>query len=174
MTVEAHTRRDFLGRAAAAAALGTTALSAVSAFATPWADASAAKDAAGLIPYGCAVRADALAHDMAYRAAIVADCDMIVPKGEMKWPDVHPARYEYRFEKADALVDFARQHRKAIRGHTLAWYGGMPVWTNDISGRVEAEDQLTSHIETIVARYRGAIVSWDVVNEPLVDWPEDA
>jgi endo-1,4-beta-xylanase len=174
MTMEACSRRDFLGRATAAAAFGATALSGVSAFATPRADASGATDAAGLIPYGSAVRADALAHDMAYRAAIVANCDIIVPEGEMKWPDVHPARYEYRFEKADALVDFARQHRKEIRGHTLAWYGGMPAWTDDIASRVEAEDQLTSHIETIVARYRGAIVSWDVINEPLVDWPVDA
>jgi endo-1,4-beta-xylanase len=174
MTIEACSRRDFLGRATAAAAFGATALSAVSAFATPRADASAATDAAGLIPYGSAVRADALAHDMAYCAAIVANCDIIVPEGEMKWPDVHPARYEYRFEKADALVDFARQHRKEIRGHTLAWYGGMPAWTNDIASRAEAEDQLTSHIETIVARYRGAVVSWDVINEPLVDWPVDA
>jgi endo-1,4-beta-xylanase len=173
MTIEAHSRRDFLSGAAAAAAFGPAALSAVSAFATPRSDPRA-KDAAGLIPFGCAVRGDALAHDMAYRAAIVANCDMIVPEGEMKWPDVHPARDEYRFEKADALVDFARQNRKEIRGHTLAWYGGMPAWTNEISGRAEAEDQLTSHIETIVARYRGSIFSWDVVNEPLVDWPEDA
>jgi endo-1,4-beta-xylanase len=92
----------------------------------------------------------------------------------MKWPDVHPSRYEYRFEKADALVDFARQHGKDIRGHTLAWYGGMPAWTDEIASRAEAEEQLTSHIETIVARYRGVIVSWDVINEPLVDWPTDA
>jgi endo-1,4-beta-xylanase len=174
MTFEAGSRRDFLRCAAAAAVAGATGLSGVSGFATPRTDASGPTDAAGLIPYGCAVRADALAHDMAYRMAIVANCDMIVPEGEMKWPDVHPSRYEYRFEKADALVDFARQHRKDIRGHTLAWYGGMPAWTEEITGRAEAEDQLTSHIETIVARYRGAIVSWDVINEPLVDWPADA
>jgi endo-1,4-beta-xylanase len=174
MMIEAYTRRDFLGRATAAAAFSTTALSAVSAFATPRSDAPAATEAPGLIPYGCAVRADALANDMAYRAAIVANCDMIVPEGEMKWPDVHPARHEYRFEKADALVDFARQQEKQIRGHTLAWYGAMPAWTDEISSRAEAEDQLTSHIETIVARYRGAITSWDVINEPLVDRPEDA
>jgi endo-1,4-beta-xylanase len=174
MTVEPYSRRDFLGRATAAAAFGATALSAVSAFATPRPDAPAPRDASGLIPYGSAVRADALAQDMAYRAAIVANCDMIVPEGEMKWPDIHPSRYEYRFEKADALVDFARRHGKEIRGHTLAWYGGMPAWSNDIASRAEAEGLLTGHIETVVARYRDAIVSWDVINEPLVDWPADA
>lgn len=174
MTTEAHSRRDFLAAATTAAALGATALSGVSAFATPAAEGAAARARAKLIPYGSAVRSGALASDAAYRAAIVANCDIIVPEGEMKWPDVHPARGEFRFEKADALVDFARQNRLEIRGHTLAWYGGMPAWTLGIDSRVEAEAELVGHIETVVSRYRGVIKSWDVVNEPLADWPEDA
>jgi endo-1,4-beta-xylanase len=172
-----HSRRDFLVRAARATALGvsgTAGLSAVSAFATPQTRASATEGSAKLIPYGAAVRSGALASDTAYRAAIVANCQMIVPEGEMKWPDIHPARGEYRFEQADALVDFARQNRIEVRGHTLAWYGAMPAWTAAIASRAEAERELVDHIETVVSRYRGAIPSWDVVNEPLVDWPEDA
>jgi endo-1,4-beta-xylanase len=177
MATKKHSRRDFLGGAAKAAVLGvsgTAGLSGTSTFATPLAQPAATSAAAGLIPYGSAVRADALETDSSYRAAIIANCQMIVPEGEMKWPDVHPARGEYRFEKADALVDFARQHEMAIRGHTLAWYGGMPAWTEAIESRAEAERELVDHIETLVYRYRGAIPSWDVVNEPLVDWPEDA
>jgi endo-1,4-beta-xylanase len=170
MTIKAHTRREFVG---GAVALGVTTVSGVSTFATPGTTASANKRTK-LIPYGSAVRAGALATDMAYRQAIVANCDVIVPEGEMKWPDVHPARDRFDFEKADALVDFARQHNIAIRGHTLAWYGGMPAWTNEIASRAEAEGELVGHIETVVARYRGDIRSWDVVNEPLIDWPEDA
>jgi endo-1,4-beta-xylanase len=170
MTVRTHTRREFLRRAAA---LGAASLSGMSAFATAG-TAAPGSERARLIPYGSAVRAGALATDMAYRQAIVANCDIIVPEGEMKWPDVHPARNRFDFEKADALVDFARQHNIEIRGHTLAWYGGMPDWTNEIASRAEAEEELVGHIETVVARYRGDIPSWDVVNEPLVDWPEDA
>jgi endo-1,4-beta-xylanase len=177
MTIKTQSRRDFLTGTAKAAMLGvsgTAALSGVSSFATPMAQSPATPAAEGLIPYGCAVRADALASDSSYRAAIIANCQMIVPEGEMKWPDIHPARGEYRFEKADALVDFARQNQIAIRGHTLAWYGAMPAWTASIDSRAEAERELIDHIETVVYRYRGAIPSWDVVNEPLVDWPEDA
>lgn len=177
MTTKAHSRRDFLVNAAKAAALGvsgTAGLSGVSAFATPQAQASAAGGNPTLIPYGAAVRAGALASDMSYREAIIANCQIIVPEGEMKWPEVHPSRGEYRFDKADALVDFARQNGIEIRGHTLAWYGGMPAWTSAIDSRAEAERELVDHIETVVSRYRGAIPSWDVVNEPLVDWPEDA
>jgi endo-1,4-beta-xylanase len=129
---------------------------------------------AGLIPYGAAVQSEALASDVAYREAIIANCQMIVPEGDMKWPILRPDRQTFQFEKADALVDFARQNRIEIRGHTLVWYAGMPAWTAAIDSRAEAERELVDHIETVVSRYRGAIPSWDVVNEPLVDWPVDA
>ncbi|MGD0846550.1 endo-1,4-beta-xylanase [Bradyrhizobium sp.] len=172
MTITAHSRRDFLVRATHATALGMAGLSGPSAFATPRTQTSAAGANARPIPYGAAVRVDALTSDLSYRGAIIANCQIIVPEGEMKWPDIHPARGEYRFEKADALMDFARQNKIEVRGHTLAWYGGMPAWTAAIDGRAEAERELVDHIETVVSRYRGAIPSWDVVNEPLVDWPE--
>jgi endo-1,4-beta-xylanase len=178
MTTRLHSRRNFLGRAVKAAALaisGTAGLSGVSSLATArTAPTPAAGGSARLIPYGAAVQADLLASDAAYREAIIANCQLIVPEGEMKWPMLHPDRDEYRFEKADALVDFARQNKIGIRGHTLAWFGGMPAWTAAIDSRAVAERELVGHIETVVSRYRGTIPSWDVVNEPLVDWPEDA
>ncbi len=160
-------------------ALGVSGIAGLSgaAFATPQTPTSAAGASANPIrvpiPYGAAVRVDALTSDAPYRAAVIANCQIVVPEGEMKWPDIHPARGEYRFEKADVLMDFARQNDIEVRGHTLAWYGGMPAWTAAIGSRAEAERELVGHIETVVSRYRGAIPSWDVVNEPLVDWPED-
>ena len=125
------------------------------------------------IPYGAAVRSDTLVSDLSYRDAIIANCQIIVPESELKWLELRPTRGEYRFEKADMLVDFARQNRLELRGHTLAWYGAMPAWTNEIGSRAEAERELTDHIETVVSRYRGAIPSWDVINEPLAEWPEN-
>jgi endo-1,4-beta-xylanase len=175
MAITANSRRDFLVHAAKLMALGVSGMAGLpgAAFSAPQTKTSAAGAGATPIPYGAAVRADALTTDPSYRAAIVANCQIIVPEGEMKWPDVHPARGEYRFEKADAVMDFARQNNIEVHGHTLAWYGGMPAWTAAIESRAEAERELVDHIETVVSRYRGAIPSWDVVNEPLVDWPED-
>jgi endo-1,4-beta-xylanase len=174
MSVEAQSRRDFLARTASAAALtvfGTAELSGVSAFATPSRPSASADN---LIPYGAAVRSDALASDLAYRAAVIANCQMVVPESELKWLELRPTRDEYRFEKADAIIDFARQNAIEVRGHTLAWYGALPPWTEAIATRAEAERELVDHIETVVSRYRGVIPSWDVINEPLVDWPENA
>jgi endo-1,4-beta-xylanase len=175
MTTTTQSRRDFLVQAAEVMALGVSGLAGLPqvALAIQQSETSPTATATTPIPYGAAVRADALASDASYRAAILANCQMIVPEGELKWLDIHPERGEYRFEKADALIDFARQNKIEIRGHTLAWYGALPPWTAAIDSRVEAERELVDHIETVVSRYRGTIPSWDVVNEPLVDWPKD-
>jgi endo-1,4-beta-xylanase len=173
MSIEAQSRRDLLAGAASAAALavfGTGAMSGVSAFATP---SQPSAGVANLMPYGAAVRSDALATDLSYRNAIIANCQMVVPESELKWLELRPTRDQYRFEKADAIVDFARQNAIEVRGHTLAWYGALPSWTDGIATRAEAERELVDHIETVVSRYRGAIPSWDVINEPLAQWPEN-
>lgn len=173
MSIEAQSRRDLLARAASVASLavfGTGAMSCVSAFATSSQPSAAL---ANPIPYGAAVRSDALASDLSYRNAVIANCQMVVPESELKWLELRPTRDEYRFEKADAIVDFARQNAIEVRGHTLAWYGALPSWTSGIATRAEAERELTDHIETVVSRYRGAIPSWDVINEPLAEWPEN-
>ncbi len=171
MTTTAFSRRQILAGAATLAGATGTALSGLSAFGTT---SSPATVRTAKIPYGAAVRADALASDSAYRQAIIDNCQMIVAEGEMKWPVIHPARGEYSFEKADAIAAFARQNGMTVRGHTLAWYGAMPTWTESISSRGEAERELVGHIETLVPRYRDVIPSWDVVNEPLIDDPADA
>jgi endo-1,4-beta-xylanase len=167
MTTLFPSRRKFLAQTAGGLAAG---LSGFTAFA---AEPTSRRIESTLIPYGAAVRSGALASDPAYRAAVAGICKIIVPEGEMKWSDIHPGRDEYRFENADALVDFARQNRIEIRGHTLAWYGALPAWTSELANGAEAERELVDHIETVVSRYRGAVLSWDVVNEPLADWPKD-
>ncbi len=175
MSMTTHSRRNFIANAARLAALGisgTAALSGVSAFATPL--AVPPEKTAGLIPYGAAARSNALVSDLSYRDAIVANCQMIVPESELKWLELRPTRNEFRFDSSDAIVDFGRQNNIEVRGHTLAWYGALPAWTEEIATSAEAQRELVDHIETVVSRYRGAIPSWDVVNEPLAEWPKDA
>ena len=174
MSKTVQSRRDFLFDAAKVAALGisgTASLSGMSAFATPLSPRPPA--AKGSIPYGAAVRSGALVSDLSYHDAIIADCQIIVPESELKWLELRPARNEYRFEKSDVIADFARQNGIEMRGHTLAWYGAMPAWTDEIGTYAEAERELSDHIETVVSRYRGMIPSWDVINEPLAEWPDN-
>ena len=133
--------------------------------------AFAANAASRPIPYGTCIRTDVLANDPAYRQAVIDYCQVIVGEGATKWSELHPERGTFYFDEADGLLDFAEEHGMELRGHTLAWYGAMPEWTEAIASREEAEAELVRHIETVVGRYKGRIKSWDVINEPLADYP---
>lgn len=123
------------------------------------------------IPYGCAVRTDELYDDPAYRKAILDYCQVIVGEGGLKWIDLRPDRDIFDFSQPDRQLAFAEEHGLEMRGHTLAWYGAMPDWTETISSAEEARKELVSHIRTVVGRYKGRIRSWDVCNEPIADNP---
>ena len=60
-----------------------------------------------------------------------------------------------------------------ITGHCLAWHQQYPRWFfNDGAAPALRElvlSRLNRHISTIMHRYRGRIVGWDVVNEAIAD-----
>jgi endo-1,4-beta-xylanase len=122
--------------------------------------------------FGAAAMKENFNDDPLYRDALIKHCDVIVPMNDLKWEALRPTRRDYAFEDADRLLDFARRNGKAVRGHTLCWYGGMPAWTKGISTRQEAERELVGHIEIVASRYAGRIPSWDVVNEAIAHDPE--
>lgn len=126
----------------------------------------------GGIPYGAAVRTDLLDTEFDYKAAIVDHCQLVVGEGGLKWFDLRPSEDQFVFDQPDRLIDFADQNGMQMRGHTLAWYGAMPEWTQTIGSPAQAERELVHHINTVVGRYRGRIPSWDVVNEAIAERPE--
>jgi endo-1,4-beta-xylanase len=88
----------------------------------------------------------------------------------MKWGSVEPLRGEYDWDRADALVAFAKAHGQKVRGHTLVWHSQLPLWL--IQGKfspAELQALMVAHIAVEAGRYRGAIYAWDVVNEPFTD-----
>ena len=125
------------------------------------------------IPYGAAVRVDYVKDNFAYRRAILDHCQIVVGEGGLKWIDLRPAPGQFVFDQPDRLMAFAEENGLRMRGHTLAWYGAMPEWTEAIATEKDAEDILVRHIETVVGRYKGRIPSWDVVNEAIADDPTD-
>jgi endo-1,4-beta-xylanase len=125
----------------------------------------------GRLLYGAAAMKENLAEDPLYRDALVKHCDIIVPMNDLKWEALRPTREVFSFEDADRTIAFAKGNGKAVRGHALCWYGGMPAWTKGISSRREAERELVGHIEQVAGRYAGRIPSWDVVNEAIAHDP---
>ena len=122
--------------------------------------------------YGAAVTLADMQSDTLLRDAVTRYCTQIVPVYELKWPTLRPDPHSFAFEKADGLLDFARQNGMTMRGHNLVWYADLPEWTKQIKDAATAERALRDHVATVVSYYRGKLTSWDVVNEPIPDFPK--
>jgi endo-1,4-beta-xylanase len=119
---------------------------------------------------GAAVSASALRTEAAYRNVLGREFNMCVAENVFKFGLIHPQADAYDFAAADELVAFARSRGMKLRGHTLVWHRQLPTWiTNGKFTRDEAIAILRDHILTVVARYKDAVWSWDVVNEAVAD-----
>jgi endo-1,4-beta-xylanase len=110
--------------------------------------------------------------DVQLRNAVTKYCTQIVPVYELKWPTLRPDAHTFTFEKADGLLDFARQNDLTMRGHNLVWYADLPEWARAIKDAPTADRALRDHVATVVSYYRGKLTSWDVVNEPIPEFPK--
>jgi endo-1,4-beta-xylanase len=124
---------------------------------------------------GVAVSPKSLSGDEA--KLILQHFESITPENAMKMGPIHPEEARYNWKDADAIVDFAQQHKLKIRGHVLCWHEQTPSWLfvdkngKDVSKEVLLQ-RLKDHITTIVSRYKGKIYAWDVVNEVIADEDE--
>ncbi len=84
----------------------------------------------------------------------------------LKWEVVQPRRGQFVWTKGDAVVNKARSNKQQVHCHTLVWDDSLPTWVTD--GNFDNEtliDVMTTHVETVVGKYRGKCARWDVVNE---------
>ncbi len=115
---------------------------------------------------GTAVEPGFLAADETYRSVVSREFNTLTPENVMKFDHVHPARESYNFCDSDALVSYAAANHMQVRGHTLVWHQQLPEWlSRGEFSRDELIAILRDHIHTVVGRYRGQILAWDVVNE---------
>jgi endo-1,4-beta-xylanase len=116
-------------------------------------------------------------HDPNYARLLEADCGLLVPEVELKWRALRPSEAVFDFRAFDHIIEQAEARGMAMRGHNLLWQRPqwMPVWLESHSFGTrpasEAERLLRTHITTVCTRYRGRILSYDVVNEAVL--PED-
>lgn len=101
---------------------------------------------------------------------------VITPENCMKPGAIQLREGEFTFQQADALVAFARGHGKGVTGHCLVWHQNTPEWFfrdgEQPASRELLLSRLRTHIHTLMGRYRGQMIGWDVVNEAIDD--EDA
>ena len=136
---------------------------------------------------GAAVQARPLKSERLYALTLIREFSMLIPENAMKFDHIHPKPDRYCWEDpdcpndADNIVDFAEENGMKVRGHTLVWHRQLPVWLTNLEETLRSDDEWSSndrlqfieilrdHIMNVVGYYRGRIVAWDVVNEPLTD-----
>jgi endo-1,4-beta-xylanase len=108
---------------------------------------------------------------------LTSQFNALTPENCMKPQPTHPEEKTWHFDQADALVDFAQKNNMQVFGHTLVWHNQCPDWFfkdgDKPASRELALARLKEHITTLVARYKGKIRSWDVVNEAISDKPDE-
>jgi endo-1,4-beta-xylanase len=106
--------------------------------------------------------------DPSYRATVMRDFDYLTAEYEMKWDAMQPSAASHDFSRSDAIVNFAEMQGADVKGHALIWHASTPDWTTNLSPD-DFRAALDHHIRTTVARYRGRVLAWDVVNEAVTD-----
>ena len=89
---------------------------------------------------------------------------------EMKMNQIWTSLSVYNWSNADYLVNYALQNNLKIHGHTLLWYQSFPTWFKIAAyDSLNFENNVKTYIQTVVGKYKGKIVSWDVANEIFAD-----
>ncbi len=125
---------------------------------------------ASSIPIGCSVNPTLLKNNTLYSGIVIKEYNSVTAENAMKWSAIHPSQNTFNFTDADYIADFCATNKKRLFGHTLLWHSNNPTWLETFQGDSTAfENLLKTHIQTVVGRYKGKAVAWDVVNEAFDD-----
>ncbi|MCL2191229.1 MAG: endo-1,4-beta-xylanase [Treponema sp.] len=98
--------------------------------------------------------------------------DVLTAENAMKPMHIQAEPGIFTFEIADRLVNAVLEAGLKVHGHTLAWHQQSPEWQNrEGIGRDEAIENLVTHAGTVAGHFRGRVISWDVLNEAIIDGP---
>ncbi|XP_011002036.1 PREDICTED: uncharacterized protein LOC105109135 isoform X1 [Populus euphratica] len=87
---------------------------------------------------------------------------------EMKWYSTEKIQGQENYTVADAMVRFAQQNGISIRGHNIFWDNPVyqPHWVKNLTSE-ELQKAAAQRIKSVVSRYAGQLIAWDVMNENL-------
>ncbi|KAK7407637.1 hypothetical protein VNO78_09610 [Psophocarpus tetragonolobus] len=118
-------------------------------------------------PFGSAMTSDILNNKL-YQNWFTSRFTVTTFANEMKWYSTEYVRRQENYSVADAMLKFAEKNNINVRGHNIFWDDPhyQPSWVPSLS-----LDQLNSAVKrrvgSVVSRYQGKLISWDVVNENL-------
>lgn len=125
---------------------------------------------------GAAVAAGPLVADTSYAKIVLGgNFGQATPENALKWQFIHPQPAVYDFHEADAVVAIAQKNKLTVHGHALVFGEANPAWLTQLpvaslADKDHIQQIMVDHISQTMRHFKGKILSWDVVNEPLADY----
>ncbi len=114
------------------------------------------------------------AAEAGYRDLVGRQFSQLTPEWAFQMPAVLKPDGRYAWDQADAVVAFARAHGQRIHGTSLVWHAldDAPNFKALDGQRAAFAGAYRHHIQMMAGRFRGAVASWDAVNEPVAETGE--
>ncbi|KAK7280255.1 hypothetical protein RJT34_25317 [Clitoria ternatea] len=118
-------------------------------------------------PFGCGMNHHILKHK-GYQDWFVSRFKFTTFTNEMKWYSTEKEQGQENYTIADAMLKFAKCNGISVRGHNIFWDNikHQPEWVKSLSPE-ELSEAASRRIKSVVSRYRGELIAWDVMNENL-------
>ncbi|KAK8966464.1 hypothetical protein KSP40_PGU001224 [Platanthera guangdongensis] len=118
-------------------------------------------------PFGSAIAKTILGNPK-YQQWFVERFNAAVFENELKWYATEQQRGHLNYTLADEMLRFVRAHQILPRGHNIFWENPKytPAWVRNLTGD-DLRYAVSSRIESLLSRYKGDFVHWDVSNEML-------
>ncbi|XP_059647892.1 endo-1,4-beta-xylanase 5-like [Cornus florida] len=118
-------------------------------------------------PLGCAIN-DEILRNTAYQNWFTSRFKVTTFENEMKWYSTEKSWGKEDYSVPDAMLNFAQKHGISVRGHNVFWDDPnfQPWWVKSLSPK-DLGTAAQRRLFSIVRRYSGKLIAWDVVNENL-------
>lgn len=89
-------------------------------------------------------------------------------ENELKWYATEPEPGQLNYTTPDEMLQFIRANQIMVRGHNIFWEDPLytPSWVRNLTGDA-LRAAVDARIMSLLSRYKGDFVHWDVSNELL-------
>jgi len=103
-----------------------------------------------------------------YKDLLTTQFNTVTAENQMKPDNLAPREKggQYNFGPADQMINEVLKYGITVHGHTLVWHKQTPAWLTT-GTPAQVRENMINYINTVLAHYKGKVISWDVVNEGI-------
>lgn len=122
----------------------------------------------GDFPIGSAINVRKILKDRKLDSITKSNFSSLTATNDMKMYAIVKNDSVPDFTRSDSLLAYSKANKMRLFGHALVWHYALPKWISETTtgkGADWTDAFLKKYIDTVVTRYKGDVVAWDVVNE---------